>query len=296
MRKAFVTLACVVLSLSVTAQNVTDTFRLYFDLDVATLGTSIENKIDRLIYFDKIMQKSDVKIIGYTDNLGTEGYNQVLSMQRAKNVKNYLVKNGIDAKNVKVCLGKGEIMRRGVNTVSGYPIDRRVDIVVNNKGRGEIKKQKPKPIVVAPPPIKKHSLTDSTTRYLTNITKYKPGQAFVLKNVYFYAERHTVRPESLSQVEALYNVLDDNPTLKIRIEGHVCCIHDAPDARDIDAHDLNLSVNRARAIYDYLVNKGIDPKRLKYAGFGKSRPVVVEEQTEADADKNRRVEIRILEN
>ena len=210
MRKAFVTLACVVFSLSVTAQNVTDTFRLYFDLDVATLSTSMENKIDRLIYFDKIMQKSDVKIIGYTDNLGSEGYNQVLSMQRAKNVKSYLVKNGIDAKNVKVCLGKGEIMRKGVNTVSGYPTDRRVDIVVNNKGRGEIKKKKPA-TVTPQVPIKKHPLTDSTTKYLTNITKLKAGQTFVLKNVYFYPERHMVRPESVAQIEALYDVLDDNP-------------------------------------------------------------------------------------
>jgi outer membrane protein OmpA-like peptidoglycan-associated protein len=128
------------------------------------------------------------------------------------------------------------------------------------------------------------------------IKHLKPGETFLLKNVYFPADRHFIKPESAQTLEKLYIVLRDNPFIKISIEGHVCCIHDAPDALDIDTYEPTLSVNRAKAIYNYLVEKGIDPKRLKYEGFGRRKPVVVVERSEEDAEKNRRVEIRVTEN
>jgi OOP family OmpA-OmpF porin len=76
----------------------------------------------------------------------------------------------------------------------------------------------------------------------------------------------------------------------------VCCIENAPDALDVDTYEPTLSVNRAKAIYRYLVSKGIESSRLRYEGFGKRRPIVPNETTEEDAEKNRRVEIRIVEN
>jgi outer membrane protein OmpA-like peptidoglycan-associated protein len=87
-----------------------------------------------------------------------------------------------------------------------------------------------------------------------------------------------------------------NPNLKISIEGHVCCIKDTPDALDIDTFEPQLSVNRAKAIYQYLTSRGIDTSRLSYIGYGRRRPMVDPELSEEDAEKNRRVEIRILEN
>jgi outer membrane protein OmpA-like peptidoglycan-associated protein len=45
----------------------------------------------------------------------------------------------------------------------------------------------------------------------------------------------------------------------------------------------------------YLVKRGIDSKRLQYEGYGRSRPVVRQEKSMADENKNRRVEIRIIE-
>jgi outer membrane protein OmpA-like peptidoglycan-associated protein len=64
----------------------------------------------------------------------------------------------------------------------------------------------------------------------------------------------------------------------------------------VDTYEPILSVNRAKEIYNFLVDKGIEASRLSYAGFGRRRPVVVEEMNEFDAEKNRRVEIRITEN
>jgi len=265
------------------AQRATDTFKLYFDIGVAPLNAATEKKIDLLIYNDKIISGSSIMIIGYADYLGTVDRNKKLSMKRAENVKTYLVKYGIDANNIKLCLGRGEVVRAGMTAREGFPTDRRVDIVVNNS---------------TPKKTTDKIATNTKTKAKTidDIKNLKPGSIFLLKNVYFPSGRHTFNPESTETLEKLYVVLRDNPNLKISIEGHVCCIEDAPDATDIDTYEPTLSVNRAKAIYTYLVGKGIDAKRLHYAGFGKSRPIVPHETTEEDAEKNRRVEIRVVEN
>jgi len=271
------------------AQRATDTFKLYFDLGVPKLNHAAEKKIDLLIYNDKIITGSAIMIIGYADFLGGEKYNKALSMKRAQNVKDYLVKYGINGKDIKVCEGKGEIDRIGITEQGGVPTDRRVDIVVNNR----TKKKAPEKVK----PIKPVTNEKVALANIEEMKKLKPGSIFLLKNVYFPPDRHVIKPESKETLEKLYIALRDNPSLKISIEGHVCCISpDAPDALDIDTYEATLSLNRAKAIYNFLVAKGIDNSRLKYEGFGKRHPVVAYEKNEEDAEKNRRVEIRILEN
>ena len=82
--------------------------------------------------------------------------------------------------------------------------------------------------------------------------------------------------------------MQENPKLKIKIEGHVCCLPD-------NYTYYSLSENRARAVLDYLLDNGIDLSRMQYEGFGSSRKAVKPERTPEDQQKNRRVEIRILE-
>ena len=272
-------------SLSVSAHHDTDTIRLYFDLNIRTLNKHSQAKIDSLIYNDIIQPKDNVIIVGYADYLGSEKYNQGLSEARAKNVEAYLISYGIDTSHIKLCIGKGKIERQGLTDASGYPADRKVDIVLERRSNTKItNKEKPsfKPKVI------------QTTTDLSQITRYQPGQAFVLRNIYFPAQSHNIQA-SLPVLDQLYNVMAANPKLKIQVEGHVCCILGYPDAYDMDTHDNTLSVNRAKAIYDYLIRRGISPARLRYVGYGKRHPVVQYERNEEDAEKNRRVEIRILE-
>ncbi|MES2704916.1 MAG: OmpA family protein [Bacteroidota bacterium] len=270
-------------------QKATDTFRLYFDLAVPTMNKSMENKVDLLIFNDKILSGSRVMIIGYADYLGSHGYNKDLSMKRAENVKKYLVKYGVNPTDVQLCIGRGKIERNGMTSRDGFPIDRRVDIVINNISD---RQPPPKPLTK-----RKDTGTNVSLTSIEEMKKLKAGTTFQLKNVYFPQDRHVIKPESYKTLEKLYVVLRDNPALKISIEGHVCCIAaTAPDALDIDTNEPVLSVNRAKEIYGYLVTKGIEPERLKYAGFGKRRPIIKFERTEEEAEKNRRVEIRIVEN
>jgi len=291
MYKAVLTILCSMILAPAHAQHATDTFRLYFDLNVPSLNNGTEKKIDLLVYDDKIINGSGIMIVGYADYLGTEGYNKNLSMARAKNVKDYLVKYGIDADNITLCVGKGEIERRGMTDKEGYPTDRRVDIVVNNKIKKKIT-QNPKVVYKS----SRDTVRQATVGSIEELKNLKTGSTFLLKNVYFPADRHVITPQSAETLEKLYIVLRDNPTLKISIEGHICCVKNAPDAWDIDTYEPTLSVNRAKAIYNYLVDKGIDVNRLKYVGFGRRRPVVADERTEEDAEKNRRVEIRVIGN
>lgn len=277
LKKALILFCSLAIGYHALAQNENDTFKLYFDLDVAALNKAATHKIDLLIYNDQILPNSDLTIVGYADYLGTEGYNKTLSEERAENIAKYLEQYGINKSNIKHCIGKGEVERQGLTGKEGYPTDRRVDIVVNN-------------IRSSAQHTRSHKVMPTM-----DLSRYHQGQTFVLQKIYFFPESHRVKPESMPVLETLYNTMLENPKLKIRIEGHVCCIIDYPDAVDMDNHDSHLSVNRAKSIYDYLVEKGISKSRLQFAGYGKSRPIVAHEITEEDADKNRRVEIRILE-
>lgn len=302
MRKSLLSLLVLVLSLPVSAQQYVDTFHLYFDLNVPTLNKNMEKKIDLLIYNDKIILGSSIMVIGYADYLGSEQYNKNLSMERAKNVKNYLIKFGINPSDVKVCMGKGEVKRKDTTDRDGNPIDRKVDIVVNNKsinseqGR-HFAATTGKSTHIPPAGNSGSAVTGRPNTDVKDLSTLKEGQTILLKNVYFPLGSHIIKPESYETLEKLYQTLKNNPNLKISIEGHVCCIHgDVPDAMDIDTNEPILSVNRARAIYMYLIKRGIDENRLQFAGFGKQHPIVPFERTEDDADKNRRVEIRVVSN
>jgi outer membrane protein OmpA-like peptidoglycan-associated protein len=74
--------------------------------------------------------------------------------------------------------------------------------------------------------------------------------------------------------------------MQIEIGGHT-------DNEGSDAHNLTLSQNRAKSVYDYLITNGIESKRLIYKGYGKTMPVASNETPEGRA-KNRRTEFKVL--
>jgi len=295
MRKALLSVIFSATCYAAFAQHATDTFHVYFDLNIPTLNRHAQEKIDSLMYNDKILAGKNILIVGYADYLGTEKMNKKLSEDRAENVRSYLCTYPINKSDIKLCMGRGQIDHTGPKDAEGYPADRKVDIVVE---KTNTKRPIQKAILQATPAKKlakpKPPVAINFKNDVTDIAIYQPGESYVLKTVYFLPQRHTLTQQSLPELDRLYNVLEEHPTLKVRIEGHVCCIRDYPDALDIENNDLYLSVNRARAIYNYLVQKGIDEERLKYAGYGKSRPIVKDEMNEEDAQKNRRVEVRVL--
>lgn len=117
-----------------------------------------------------------------------------------------------------------------------------------------------------------------------------------LRNVFFDFGKATLRPESAVELNKFRDFLKANPTYKIELAGHT-------DTRGDAAENQKLSEGRAKAVYDYLVKEGIDPKRLSYKGYGETQPIIPDEKiallaSEKEKEKahqeNRRTAYRIL--
>ena len=111
------------------------------------------------------------------------------------------------------------------------------------------------------------------------------GKSMVLKNIFFASNKFDLQAQSKVELEKLLAFLSENKNVKISIDGHT-------DNSGSSAHNLELSENRAKAVYDYLVSKGIAANRLTYKGFGETKPIA-DNATEEGKQQNRRTEITI---
>ena len=113
-----------------------------------------------------------------------------------------------------------------------------------------------------------------------------PKKTFVLQNMHFATAQTTILPSSRKALDLLYELLNENPDLYIRIVGHT---DDVGSEEDNDV----LSKGRANSIYQEMVKRGINPKRIQVSGKGELAPLVPN-TSEANRQKNRRVEIDII--
>jgi outer membrane protein OmpA-like peptidoglycan-associated protein len=96
-------------------------------------------------------------------------------------------------------------------------------------------------------------------------------------------------------LEELLAVMKKNKTLKIQVQGHICCLPGNVDGLDEETGTNNLSELRAKAVWEYLIKNGIEETRVSYIGFGHNQPIYpYPEKTELEKTLNRRVEIKIL--
>ena len=105
----------------------------------------------------------------------------------------------------------------------------------------------------------------------------------VLKGVTFDTAKWDINPEGYSILNAAVNILNDNPSLRLEIQGHT-------DNRGSTKYNKNLSEKRAKAVMDYMVEKGIKKNRLNAVGYGFSKPATPNSTAE-DRALNRRVEL-----
>jgi outer membrane protein OmpA-like peptidoglycan-associated protein len=111
--------------------------------------------------------------------------------------------------------------------------------------------------------------------------------SYRLNDIYFDFNSYEMLPESMIVIDEFYQFLIENPSLKISIQGHTDNIGSEQD-------NLILSDNRAHAVFDHLVKRGISIDRLSYKGFGESKPVE-SNNTEDGRARNRRTEFVIIE-
>jgi outer membrane protein OmpA-like peptidoglycan-associated protein len=119
------------------------------------------------------------------------------------------------------------------------------------------------------------------------LKKVEVGESIVLNNIFFDTGAATLRPESYAELGVLSKLMNDNPTLKIEISGHTDNVGGA-------AFNQRLSENRAKAVVDFLLSRGIDSERLTYKGYGFDKPLAPNTTAEG-RQMNRRTEFEIIE-
>ncbi len=121
------------------------------------------------------------------------------------------------------------------------------------------------------------------------LQKLEANTNYVVENILFEGNQAIILKESNSAVLGLIDMMKINPTLKIEIQGHV---NESPESKS--ASTFKLSEDRAKRIYEFLVSKGIDAKRLSWKGFGGEFPIYKEYVDETYCKFNRRVEIKVI--
>ncbi len=114
----------------------------------------------------------------------------------------------------------------------------------------------------------------------------KKGKATVLNNIFFDVDKYELKEKSKTELAHIKSFLSENPTINIGIGGHT-------DNTGSTAHNKQLSVNRAKSVYQYLLEIGVRETRLKFRGFGQEKPIA-ENDTDENKQKNRRIEFTIL--
>ena len=132
----------------------------------------------------------------------------------------------------------------------------------------------------------KNKAADSTYQKDIPLQPIEIDAAVVLRNLFFETNKYTIQTESEVELNKLVQFLQDNPTVKIQIEGHTDNVGTAAD-------NQKLSEQRARTTVNYLLEKGIMPQRLTAKGFGATKPVA-DNKTEEGRAQNRRTELKII--
>ncbi|MDX1446956.1 OmpA family protein, partial [Lishizhenia sp.] len=113
----------------------------------------------------------------------------------------------------------------------------------------------------------------------------------VLNNIYYDFDKWNIRADASPVLDSLVKLLNDNPNIEIQLGSHT-------DVRGTRYYNQYLSNKRAKSVMDYLINKGIDPARLTWKGYGESEPInkCVEGVycSDIEHEENRRTEFRVV--
>lgn len=119
-----------------------------------------------------------------------------------------------------------------------------------------------------------------------DLVPIEAGAKITLKNIYFNMSKYDLKPESFPELDRLVTVMQSNPSMQIRLEGHTDTVG------EFDAN-VELSRNRVNEVKRYLVNKGISASRIETVGYGPSRPINTNKSLK-ERPENRRVEMVIV--
>lgn len=256
----------------------TNTHVVYFETGKFNV-TEIE--VNRLVLFIQSLKDIEVErisIYGFCDDRGTDSYNLKLSQNRADAIKKIFSGLDMDENLITNVDGKGEVLLRvissdNLNIIRG--LNRKVEVRIDFK----------KPII--PAQIETDEVEKQTEDNQLIKENIAVGDKIILDNILFKTGYSYIEEESVPVLEMLAIALRGRPELNFTIEGHICCTRNSRDSIDKRTGKRNLSLARARFIYDYLVDEGIKRNRMRYVGLKNKYPLG------KDPKFDRRVEIKI---
>lgn len=128
---------------------------------------------------------------------------------------------------------------------------------------------------------------ETTFSDMLNINEIAKDSAIILRNIQFDFNSYDLLPQSYAEINKLYHLMKDNPSVKIKLEGHT-------DNTGSAEYNEVLSLKRVESVALYLISKGIGPDRIEVIGYGYSNPVA-SNLTEEGRALNRRVAFKIIE-
>jgi outer membrane protein OmpA-like peptidoglycan-associated protein len=250
-------------------------YSIFFEFDKFSLK---EEQAEGVLAF---VQKIDtariesIQIYGYCDDRGKDEYNFVLSTNRATTVKNKLIERGIKSKIIITLEGKGRIMLDEdlqTDIPEARSKNRRVDVVVNYK-----------------------SITIENLKipgvYSTIRKDAVKGDRIYLEKVLFERGSSQLTVQAKKELDNIALQLLKFKNIQFEVQGHVCCTPTYHrEAVDRETKKRELSVNRAKRVYNYLFKKGISDARMTYRGYGNTQSL------KQGGALDRRVELLILKN
>jgi peptidoglycan-associated lipoprotein len=143
-----------------------------------------------------------------------------------------------------------------------------------------------------PPESLKELVTNITLDTLLVLDRLQTIVPYRLTNIYFKFDKSDIEPEAAVELDKLYELLEDNPEIKIELGSHT-------DSVDDEDYNQKLSQRRAQSTVNYLIKKGIGADRLVAKGYGESKPIARNTNPDgtdnkAGRDRNRRTEFKIL--
>ncbi|MCW2117934.1 OmpA family protein [Flavobacterium sp. 7A] len=240
---------------------------IYFNFDKYDINRKQAITILDFIKENDTSKIESIQIYGYCDDRGNNDYNYKLSIKRVETVQNILTTNGFNKNKIIIIKGKGRVLikKDTIEDISKTRSqNRRVDLLIipkNSFGRGIYS-----------------SLQD----------KHKVGDRIYFETILFELGSSKLTKNSIRELDKIILLLHKNKHLEFEIRGHVCCTPNSfKDAIDRETNERKLSVNRAKAVFKYLIAKRINSLRMSYKGCGNKFPLG------QGAEMDRRVEFLI---
>ena len=235
---------------------------VYFDTDVYNLTKTEKTRLQKFLSSNTKEEVLKIEIYGFCDDRGSNNYNLTLSQNRANAIKEIFSQASFFPEKISTVDGRGELLLNIVDETDPSVIralNRRVDIVISYPENNEE--------IIEESGKQKNKVVLENVLFITGYSYLTRGSKRILDKL-----AESLKKESFSFI----------------VQGHVCCTEGELDAVDRKTNKRNLSIARAKYVYDYLLKKGIKKSRMSYEGMAHKYPLGGSE------DKDRRVEILIL--